>query len=381
LVEGPIFKSIQMKHQIKAINCHGDIRGRWYVEYYADNTRHRVYGGINKEKDLAKRTQLLEELLNSTIQQFAVNTIKKGDFITQTNESITFYMNEYLREKKQVLEPKTVKLYKLYLGCFFNFLKTKQLQNNAPNKITKQIVYEFRAYKSRQLKNRSVNNYIDCIKGFFAHIIKRYDYVLIKNPCENLVKLQNKSENHVAYSQQQAIEISKFLSANDIQMLNFCRFVGYGFLRCKETRYLKISDINFDNKTITLPASSIKSKVRTVKPMLNSFFELVEKMDIKNYPNHYYVFSPGGTPGLKIASDSYFRKKFKRVKDHFKFSNLHTIYSFRHTMVCDLLGSGASWHEIMKYTGHTTFSAFEKYARSIMNKPAEDLSDKINIKF
>jgi hypothetical protein len=35
----------------------------------------------------------------------------------------------------------------------------------------------------------------------------------------------------------------------------------------------------------------------------------------------------------------------------------------------------------MKYTGHTTFAAFEKYARSILNKPAEDLSSKININF
>jgi hypothetical protein len=39
-----------------------------------------------------------------------------------------------------------------------------------------------------------------------------------------------------------------------------------------------------------------------------------------------------------------------------------------------MLANNAKWHEIMKYTGHTTMEAFSKYAKALLNQPAEDLS-------
>lgn len=36
-------------------------------------------------------------------------------------------------------------------------------------------------------------------------------------------------------------------------------------------------------------------------------------------------------------------------------------------------------YEVMKYTGHTTLSAFEKYIKSIFAEPPKDLSDKITV--
>jgi len=386
MVEGPK-KSIEMKHQIKAVNCNGNIAQRWYVEYYITDRvsnkriRKRDYGYINKSKDLAERTKLLLQLKSAIVNDLLLQENKKIEFEFDNTQSITFYFNEYLREKASEVEDKTVKNYRCYLSCFHQFLLKNNFSQKSPSSISKQLMYEFRSELSSKLTNRGTNNHMDCVKGFFSYLIKRYDNLLYKNPCEGLIKLQSKSESHVAYTQKQAIEISDFLKETDLQMLYFCRFVGYGFLRCNETRRLKISDINFDNKTITLPARKVKSKKRTVKPMLTLFYKLLLKMKLQNYPSDYYVFSPGGSPGLNMASDSYFRKKYKAVKKKFKLEDYYTIYGFRHTMVCELLDSGAKWQEIMKYTGHTTFAAFEKYARALLNRPAVDLSSNISIKF
>lgn len=52
---------------------------------------------------------------------------------------------------------------------------------------------------------------------------------------------------------------------------------------------------------------------------------------------------------------------------------------FRHTIISQLIKNGADRYEVMKYTGHTTLSAFEKYIKSIFAEPPKDLSDKITV--
>lgn len=385
--EGPNENSTEMIHQIKCINCSGNVTQRWYVEYYIIDektqvrVRKREYGYVNKEKDHDKRYVLLLNLKQEIIQRIEQSSSERNIFINADPNSITHYINEYLFESTKINDPTTVKSYTIYLTAFQKFLKTKGASHLSPNTVTKQMMYEFRDQQSAKLTNRGVNNYMDSVKGFFSFLIKKYDNVLFKNPCGSILKLASKSENHVAYTKVQAEILSTYLNENDLILLQYCRFVAYGFLRCKETRNLRVGDIDFERKTITLPASRVKSRKRTVKPMLDTLYNHLLAMKLQEFPSNYYVFTTNGEPGLKKTYDCYFQKRYALVKKKFGLSNLHTIYSFRHTFVCELLDSGASWHEIMKYTGHTTFASFEKYARSILNKPAVDLSANIKINF
>lgn len=387
MVEGPNSKNTEMIHQINCINCNGDVTKRWYVEYYITCTqtnkriRKREYGFVNREKDPDIRLSLLEKLKFQIIQNIEFQTAKKFDFISNDKNSITYYINLFLSEKRKVLEFETIRTYVKSLKNFHAYLKVKCLTTIPPQAINKQIILDFRNYLTDRKGNRSVNNDVDTVKIFFEYLIKQHENVLLKNPCSNVPKLPSKSESHVAYTKKQAQEISNYLKENDLQMLHYCRFIALGFLRCNETRHLKIGDIDFDKKTITLSAKIGKTHKRTVKPMLQTFYNHLIEMNIKELPPNFYVFTQKNKPGTKITYDNYFQKKYKKVKTHFQLSNKHTIYGFRHTFVCELLDSGASWHEIMKYTGHTTMAAFEKYARSILNKPANDLSDHISINF
>jgi integrase len=386
-VEGPYLNDIEMLHKINCINCNGDVTKRWYVEYYITcpetnkSLRKREYGFVNKEKAPEARQELLYKLKSQIIHKIEVETGAKDVFISNDKKSVTAYMNEYLAEKRKVLEFESIRTYVKALKIFHKYLKDNNLTAAEPKEITKQTMILFRNSLTKKNVNRTVNNQLDFIKSFFSYIIKNYDHVLYKNPCDNIDKLPSKSESHIAYTKKQAQDISKYLQKNDVQLLNYCRFVALGFLRCKETRNLKVGDIDFDKKTITLSAKIGKTHKRTVKPMLETLYQHVLEMNIRNLPAHYYVFTTQRKPGTRITFDNYFQKNYKKVKKKFGLSNKHTIYSFRHTFVCELLDSGASWHEIMKYTGHTTFAAFEKYARSILNKPATDLSSSIKINF
>lgn len=386
-VEGPESKTIEMIHQIKCVTCNGDVNKRWYVEYYTNDidtdkrVRKREYGFVNKEKNPDTRSNLLQQLKAQIINELELDRNKRVDLLLGEANTSEFFINKYIAEKKKVLEPITVKNYTIYLEGFKKFLILKHQLQQPPHKITKQLIYEYRDTLTSRLTNRGVNNHLDCVKGLFAYLISNYDGVLIKNPVAGIVKLPSKSENHVAYSKQQAEAISKYLMEHDKQLLFYCRFVAYGFLRCNEARKLRVGDIDFNRKTITLPVDSVKSKKRTVKPMLDVLVQNINEMNLQNLPADYFVFSTDRLPGTHKTYECYFQKRYALVKKKFGLTSKHTIYSFRHTFVCELLDSGASWHEIMKYTGHTTMAAFEKYARSILNKPATDLSENIKIKF
>lgn len=386
-VEGPESKTIEMIHQIKCVTCNGDVNKRWYIEYYTNDidtdkrVRKREYGYVNKEKNPDTRSNLLQQLKAQIINELELDRNKRVDLLLGEANTSEFFINKYIAEKKKVLESITVKNYGHYLENFKKFLILKQQLQQPPHKITKQLIYEFRDSLTYKLTNRSVNNHLDCIKGLFAYLISNYDGVLMKNPVSGIIKLSSKSENHIAYTKQQAENISKHLLETDLQLLQYCRFVAFGFLRCNEARKLRVGDIDFNRKTITLPVDSVKSKKRTVKPMLSVLYNHLLEMNLKDLPTDYFVFSINGLPGTHQTYECYFQKRYAKVKKKFKLNDKYTIYSFRHTFVCELLDSGASWHEIMKYTGHTTMAAFEKYARSILNKPATDLSDNIKITF
>ena len=68
----------------------------------------------------------------------------------------------------------------------------------------------------------------------------------------------------------------------------------------------------------------------------------------------------------------YWSKRFKKVKEVFGMGNEYGIYSFRHTFITKLyreLRKTLTPHEtksqLMLITGHTTFTALDKYLRDI----------------
>lgn len=387
MVEEPNPNDSEMLNQINCISCNNDITKRWYVEYYIvcsetkKRIRKREYGYVNKEKDPVKRLQLLIDLKDQVIGNVEFDKVKLIEPNISERNSITYFLNDYMDKKRKVLEDETIRTYLRVLKSFHKFLIKNNISTLPPVRITQYHVQLYHDQLCGKVCNRTVNNYKETLKSFFTFLIKKHKNILYINPCDTLDKLPNKSESHVAYTKTEAEAISEYLLKHDKQFLDYCRCVGLGFLRCKETRRLQVKHIDFDRKAIVLTAKNAKTGERVTKPMLDVFYDHLIKMNLKNLPPDYYIFTSSGIPGPKIAYEGYFKKKFKAVKDHFNLSNKHTVYSFRHTFVCELLDSGASWHEIMKYTGHTTFAAFEKYARSIMNKPAVDLSSNITIRF
>lgn len=376
-------------NRIKINDCGRNIRSRWYVDYSLYNpdekkyVRKRAYGFINKEKDPDKRLELLLNLEKEIKLQVSQGFKDSNPYYNKSKavQSISFYLREYLKEKRISLRKTSFKTISTTPNYFYKFLQKKSWLDKQPALITKNIIKEFKNELMVNLKNRTINNHMEFLSAFFNYIINNYDDVLFKNPCKGLDKLPSRSEKHVRYTTEMTHKISAHLSEQNIHLLNFIHFVGYGFLRPNEIINLRIGDIDWHNKTITLPAMHAKTGKRKTKKLMQVFYDHLVKMNIQNYNSSYYVFTIKGIPGRKKVYANYFGRLFRKyVKVKFNLSKLHTIYGFRHTFVSELIQNGAPIQEIMKYTGHETLDAFQSYAQGIIDMPAEDLSGYITTK-
>jgi len=55
-------------------------------------------------------------------------------------------------------------------------------------------------------------------------------------------------------------------------------------------------------------------------------------------------------------------------------SKNHTMYSIKHTFICELIRNGASEADVRRMTRHKTGDAFQKYIRQFNEETPKDLS-------
>jgi len=107
------------------------------------------------------------------------------------------------------------------------------------------------------------------------------------------------------------------------------------------------------------------------------------KLNLKD--KNYYLFTSDGiapTEVNEIQRRNYFTKQFKQVKEHFNLPKEYTMYSFRHTFITKLYrelrkkyGQNETLDHLSLITGHTTFSALQKYLRDIDAELPDDYSE------
>jgi len=366
----------------------GNTSVRWYAYYYlpgengAKKKRVREYGGINEEKDPTERKKLLEALVNEihfTRRHFSGLPEK----IARDQElTCEFLIKIYLIEKKASLRTRAYISYKRVLDHFQKYLNIHDLDKVTPDQIDKNVFNSYKMFRlASGVKNRTVNNHLNFIKTFFNWVHEEYMEVMPINHSRKIKPLPSRSESHIAYTDDEARKISAYLKENYPETHLYTKFVVYPFLRPNEIEGLRIGDLDLENKKLLLTADSHKTSKRTHRPLPEIFIKELRESGIMDFPKDFFIFGKTGGPGPKKMTIRPFRIRFKRMKDALGFSDKHTMYGLRHTFVCQLLRNGMSPIEVMKYTGHTTLEAFSKYATSIMQGEAEDISHKYSVHY
>lgn len=359
--------------------------GRWYISYYYFNqqgkrVRKREYLQLNRIKDLQARMERARELLARIQAKLHHGYNPQLDRYASSRElTISGVLQQMLVTKKAYQKKRSFAATKYVTSGFLRFLFARKLEQLPPHQIKRGDIAEFlNEILLRGCSNRTYNDHLIDLNASFNFLIKQD--IIEKNPCQGIRKLPSRSVTHLAYSDTELIRIKAWLESNDPYLGIFCKFIAYCFVRVDECRKIQLKHLDLEKSTLVVPQENEKTSRRRVKRIPEFFRQELLGLNLQGLDENNFLFSKKEIPGEESPGINFFTRRYKKLKKALKLSDQYTMYGLRHTYVSQLLKNGARWHDVMNLTGHTSMSAFERYANSLLGAEQKDLSSLITLK-
>lgn len=128
--------------------------------------------------------------------------------------------------------------------------------------------------------------------------------------------------------------IAEYFSANVPPMVMVCELVYSALLRPKEIRNLLVSDIDFNECSITVRSDNAKNHHQRIVP-ISERLSMKIKSHVQQHPKQNYVFGPMLIPGSSPCGASYVIKTWERMKQKLKLDNSVQLYGLRDTGISE----------------------------------------------
>jgi integrase len=379
----------------------------WYVYYYFRNPETGKFDsrskfdykhGINRYKTIAQRKAFGEKLVIAYTTMLDNgynpwnNTILKKDLNTFSIMTLSEAMNYAMEMKKKELATNTNTDWKHRLLNFQNFIKKMKFDVLPVTEINTKHIILF--LNSLDLSGKSINNYRAFLSTIFSFLLN--EMIVETNPVTAISKRKENPTKNKPFTPEEIDKIKKYLQDNDPGLLFYIRFVALAFLRPVEVCRLTVQDIDLSGNKLRVKTKTESTANVRIIPQLK---EQLQLLNLQKYnPNDFIITRTGipgpwiykrtGTVATETTRTSVMSKRFKKVKEHLKFSDEYGIYSIRHTFALDLYGSfineGCTSIEaelkMLPITRHKSISGLRNYLRGIGALIPKDYSNNITIK-
>lgn len=266
---------------------------------------------------------------------------------------------KYLKEEKNYSKY-TVINYGKDLKLFLRFLKDEKITD------IKKIDYKImRTYLSflydLDYSKKSIARNISTLRSFFHYLLK--ENKIDSNPMNLITNPKmDKKLPKVLYNEQlenllAAPDTKTTLGQRDSVILETIYSTG---VRVSELVSIKISDINFNEKTIKVLGKGSKERVVLFGSVLEKKLNLYlndGRLSLLKKPNDYLILNSRGnkiTPrSIEIIIEKYLRQLGLNIKV--------TPHTLRHTFATDMLNNGADLKTVQELLGHESLSTTQIY--------------------
>lgn len=290
--------------------------------------------------------------------------------------TVAKYSSIFLLHQKPSLKPKTYATYQSKLRIFNQWLVAEKYSDYDIIAIDNKIILEFFSYliSKRKLDKVTIRDYKIKILSFFKYLIK--EKRVLENPVFNIPEIPKRVDN--APKPLLANDLDKFcklIEKDDPQLYLACMFQYYTAIRPgTELRLLKIKDIDFWNKKISINILNSKiEKQSTISMPIQLHEMIVNQFHLQNYNKDFFIFSHNGMPGEKALGLNSMRNRFNKFRDKLELSKDYKYYSLKHTGASRLIECGVDIIDIMGHLRHTDIDSTYHYIR----KRTGTASDKI----
>ncbi len=320
----------------------------------------RLCAEINSKLERGWNPEMEMEAANS----FKLLKVVISEFINYTETEI----------KNGNLRNDTLRSYKSYLRILSNYLNLEETELHCIN-FNRQLVAKFLDYLTvtRQVSNRTYNNYIVFLSTFSTYMLKR-EYIS-KNPLEGVSKKKEGEKIRTTISKNTLAEIQDYLAINNPPYLILCLCTYSLFLRRTELTKLKVRDMHIDENYVVIPAEISKNKKNDIVTIPNEFKQLLAN-HIARAKQTDYVFSVNDFfPGSEQLNPKKISDEWAKMRRKLKFSHRYQFYSLKDTGITNMLEMGVPAIKVRDQARHYDLSITEKYT------PRRKVADKQLVNF
>ena len=300
------------------------------------------------------------DLLNLIMDQvelvaYNYNITEKQTEIIPYEFGLPELAKKYLVTKSvEGLSKGTLSNYNRCLSHFFNFIKKKPEEINEED-ITFFLYWYKRRDPEKEISDRSLDKILDTLKAFFKWAFNRryisYNPTATLPPIKHARKIQDHLDDVELEMVRRACKTKK-----EIALIEFFFSTGG---RVSEVANVKLSDINWDNRTVQVFGKG--KKYRTAFLNVRTCFCLQDYIHNYRQGTSEYLFVSDRRPYNQIHKDG-IEKIIRKIGERSKVDKHISCHCFRRTLATHLLEKNAAIQDIQKILGHEKIETTLRYA-------------------
>ena len=344
-----------------------DLSKRWVIEYWP----------YHEEKDKPARKQhFISSVKYKTAKERKAyadafirdidDKLRKGYFVPDRSKLISMEnaIRNYLEYKVKIIKSHKdyIPLFKVMVLEYFEEKKA----GKTVDKITKADIYDFldELQRERNWTNVTRNVKRSKLYNFFQFLVERE--VIIQNPVANVrTEKEERGVRYYPFLEDEINLLREYMVQYNPILKLFTDFVYYCFLRPKEVRGIKISDIDMVRKRIRVSRKIAKNTKTEYVQIPKNFQNIIIKSGILEYKKHYLVFGNTGEPGMVKYGQNHFTRKMREILKRFGFSSDYSLYSFKHSGCCKLYDITKDIKLVSAQCRHHSIEVTDLYLRSL----------------